>query len=184
MKVGINIFLALLCLIIGLESFGQRYLTQNGYIRFFSETPIYEIEAINNQVSSVIDLSNGNMVFSLLMKAFTFEKALMQEHFNEKYVESEKYPKSTFKGQILNFGEVDLESEKQEVKVKGKLSIHGVTQEIEEVGSIERKAGKLIVHSVFTVKVADYHVKIPSTVNDKIAETIEITVKCKYEAMD
>jgi len=184
MKLYSKLILTTACLLLSQLSIGQRYITQNGNIQFFSETPVENIEAVNNQVSSVIDLANGNMAFSLLMKAFTFEKALMQEHFNEKYVESEKFPKSTFKGQILNFDKESLGEGLQQVKVSGELTIHGETQEIEAPGTMELKGEKLLVNSTFTIPLADYKVKIPAAVDDKIAETIEIQVKCEYEGMD
>ena len=81
----------------------QRYLTKNGHIFFHSEAPLETIEAHNKQVNAAIDASTGDFVFKVLMNAFVFEKALMQEHFNEKYVESDKFPKSSFKGRITNW---------------------------------------------------------------------------------
>ncbi|MAY84119.1 MAG: polyisoprenoid-binding protein [Flavobacteriales bacterium] len=166
-----------------LNANAQKYMTQNGTIQFFSETPVENIEAVNNQVSSVIDMETGNLVFKLLMKAFTFEKALMQEHFNEKYVESEKFPRSTFKGQIKDFDKSKYTEGKHEVIVVGELTIHGVTQKVEAPGTIEIKGDQLIVNSTFTVEVADYEIKIPSTVSDNIAKTIEIQVEAEYDAM-
>jgi len=177
--------LLVLILVFGGHSINaQRYITQNGNIKFFSETPVENIEAFNNQVSSVIDLANGKIVFSLLMKAFNFEKALMQEHFNEKYVESEKFPKSTFKGQLIDFDKGKISEGKQDVKVKGELSIHGVTQKIEAPGTVEMVDGMLMVKSTFTILLADYDIPVPSPVSDKISETIEIKVNCEYERMD
>ncbi len=167
------------------QVYAQKYMTQTGTIQFFSETPVENIEAINNQVSSVIDLESGQIVFSLLMKAFTFEKALMQEHFNEKYVESEKFPKATFKGTIDDHDELQLTSEPQEVEVQGELTIHGVTQNIETKASLMKdKTGKIVGKTTFEVKVADYDIKVPSTVRENIAETIEIKVNAEYEKLD
>ena len=106
----------------------ERFLTKKGMISFFSETPIENIEAQNNQVLSIVDATSGKMAIAILMKSFMFKKALMQEHFNENYVESDKYPKATFKGDILNF---DAVSETASLlKVKGILTIHGVSKEI------------------------------------------------------
>lgn len=93
----------------------DKYLTKNGTIIFFSKTPIEDITAENNQVLSIIDENNGNMAISILMKSFLFKKALMQEHFNENYVESDKFPKATFKGEILNFKAINNTSEKYNV---------------------------------------------------------------------
>ena len=167
----------LLCL----NTQAQKYMTQNGTVSFFSKTPIEDIEAVNNQASSVVDLENGNMAFSLLMKAFTFEKALMQEHFNENYVETEKYPKATFKGQIQDIGNVKLSDEPTEVRVKGQLSLHGETKEIETKGTIQQKGDQIILKSTFNVAVADYKIKIPSAVEENIAKTIEVKVNGTYD---
>ncbi len=176
-------FLSLLT--IPLSGWGQKYLTQTGSIRFFSEAPLENIESINNQVSSVIDIETGAVAFSLLMKAFNFEKALMQEHFNEKYIESETYPKSTFKGNIANFAEIEIGFEPTEVMVDGNLTIHGVTQEVSIPATLQyAEDGKLTGSAVFQVEVADYEIKIPATVADNIAKTIEITVNAEYEKMD
>jgi hypothetical protein len=166
---------------VGHDLIAQKYMTQNGTIQFFSETPVENIEAINKQVSSVIDMENGNLAFSLLMKAFTFEKALMQEHFNEKYVESEKFPKSTFKGKIKDFDKAKFTEGKHEVVVVGQLTIHGVTNEVEAPGTLEVKGDQLMVKSAFNVEVADYDIKIPSTVRENIAKTIEIEVEAEYD---
>lgn len=179
-----NILKTNLLIVLSLCSFAlsaQKYMTQNGTINFYSSTPVEDIEAVNKQVSSVVDLESGNMAFSLLMKAFVFEKALMQEHFNEKYVESEKYPKATFKGSIQNMDQVNLDNGKAEVSVKGQLTMHGVTNDIEADGSLEMKEGKLVLHSTFKVAVADYKIKIPSAVEENIAKTIEVKVDGEYE---
>lgn len=175
--------MVIVLLLLGISLHAQKYMTQNGTIQFFSETPVENIEAINKQVSSVIDMESGNLAFSLLMKAFTFEKALMQEHFNEKYVESEKFPKSTFKGSIKDFDKSKFTEGKHDVTVSGKLTIHGVTQEIEAPGTIEVKGDQLIVNAIFTVEVADYEIKVPSTVRENIAKTIEIKVNAEYDAI-
>ena len=93
-----------------LEVSAQRYITKNGHIKFYSETPMETIEANNHQVNSALDIATGDFVFKVLMKSFEFEKALMQEHFNENYVESDKYPNATFKGKVLNISEYDFKS--------------------------------------------------------------------------
>jgi hypothetical protein len=173
-------------LFIGLIGFSfatmaQKYMTQSGTIKFYSETPVENIEAINNQVSTVLNAENGELVFSLLIKAFVFEKALMQEHFNEKYMESDQFPKSTFKGKIKDFSLDKLSEEYTEFNVVGELTIHGVSQEIEITAKLKMSGDKIIANSTFQVEVADYEIKIPSTVRENIAKTIEITVDAEYE---
>ncbi|WP_159038340.1 YceI family protein [Brumimicrobium mesophilum] len=179
----ITIITALLFL--GFVGFAQNHITRTGTIQFFSETDIENIEAINNQVSSVINTENGEIVFSVLMKAFTFEKALMQEHFNEKYVESEKFPKAKFKGKVTNFSLSDLTEKPKEFSITGSLLIHGVTKEINESIMLSKNNKNLIIGtSTFTVKPEDYSIEIPSIVRGNISKTIEIKVKMDYEKMD
>lgn len=153
----------------------QKYMTQNGVISFYSSTPVEDIEAVNNQVSAVLNAENGEIAAVLLMKAFSFEKALMQEHFNEKFVESEKYPKSTFKGKIVDFDKLDVsEAQTNKVIIKGSLSIHGVTQDIEVNAVMVNKGELMDLKFKFQVEVADYDIEIPGPVKEKIAKTIDI----------
>lgn len=160
----------------------QKYMTQNGIITFYSKTPMEDIEAVNNQVSSVFDGDNGGIAASLLMKAFTFEKALMQEHFNEKYIESDKFPKSTFKGSIENFEKLKLSSSTTNITVKGQLTIHGVTKEIVASGTMNKvDENTLKAQFTFSILLSDYQVKIPSTVKDNISESIKITTNFTYK---
>lgn len=162
----------------------QKYMTQNGVISFFSSTPVEDIEAVNNQVSAVLNAENGQIASVLLMKAFNFEKALMQEHFNEKYVESEKYPKSTFKGNITNINELDLsEGNANNVMIKGSLSIHGVNNEIEVSGVLMNVDGIMDLKFKFNVAVADYNIEIPGPVKEKIAKSITIDAHFKMNKM-
>jgi polyisoprenoid-binding protein YceI len=122
----------------------QQYFTKTGYISFYSSAPLEDITAENNQVTSIVDFGTGEMAFSLLMKGFHFEKALMEEHFNEKYVHSDKYPKSTFEGNITNIDNVDLTSDGEyEVDIEGKLTIHGVTKDVSTTGTIKVEGEKL-----------------------------------------
>ena len=159
------------------QLFAQKYMSRNANLSFFSSTPVEDIEAHNHQGSCVVDFSNGNVAFQALMKGFEFKKALMQEHFNENYVESKKYPKTTFDGKITNYTSVDLKKEGvYQVNVTGKLTIHGVTKNIETPGTIEVKGGDVILKSKFKVKPADYNIKIPNVVRKNIAEIVEITV--------
>lgn len=161
-----------------LSGFSQKYMTKNGSIRFYSETPIETIQADNKQVNSALDIQTGDFVFKVLMKSFVFEKALMQEHFNENYVESDKFPNATFQGKITNLSAISfLKEGTYEATVEGDLTIHGVTKKISEKGTFTVKAGdKIHGTSKFMVKPADYGIKIPSTVMNNIAETIEVTV--------
>ena len=172
-----------LTLFAGLSVYSQSYMTRTGTITFFSEAPLENIEAINNQVSGAIDLKTGEVAFTLLMKAFTFEKALMQEHFNEKYVHSDKYPKATFKGMIVDVEKLEVGSSDKKVTIKGELTMHGETEEIEAIGYLRKKGDNLLGRSEFTINLSDFNISIPSAVKDNISETIDIKVEMDYETL-
>ena len=162
-----------------------KYITQNGHINFFSSAPIEDITADNNAVGSIIDPVTGEVVFTLSMTGFEFDKKLMQQHFNENYVESDKFPKSTFKGFITNNDKVDYTKPGTfSVIVKGDLSIHGITKKIRTPGTIEVTGEGLKASSKFIIQPADFDIKIPAIMRNKIAEEIEVTVNMKYELME
>lgn len=176
-----NLILILTILFTINTAFAQKYLTKTGHISFFSSTPMEDIEAHNHQATSVINFEDGKIVFSLLMKGFEFEKALMQEHFNEKYVESDEFPKAKFKGQINNIEVVKLSIDgKYNVSISGDMTIHGKTNAVKSEGVLEVKDGKVIGTSEFTIEIADYGIKIPSVVKDKIAKEVKISVNMDY----
>ncbi len=161
---------------------GQVYLTRNGKITFFSQAPLENIEATNNDVTSILDTQKGEFAFVVLIKSFRFKKALMQEHFNENYMESKTFPKATFKGNITDLSKINFAKDgSYPVTVNGDLTIHGVTKKIEVPGTITIVQGKITATSKFGVKVKDYNIKIPSIVINKIAETVEVSVDCKYD---
>ena len=156
----------------------QKYLTKNGYIRFYSETPIETIQADNRQVNAALDAATGDLVFKVLMKSFDFEKALMQEHFNENYVESHKFPNGTFQGKVTNIKDIDFATPgTYDALVEGDLTIHGVTQKVSEKGTFTVKSADNVQGQCkFDIKVADYDIKIPKAVVQNIAESMEVTV--------
>ena len=182
MKKTIIAILALLTVGLTTVNAQGKYFTRNGYIKFYSHAPMEDIEAHNRQVTSFLDTDNGELVFSVLMKSFQFEKALMQEHFNENYVESDKYPKATFKGKILNPESVDFKKDGvYTVKVEGDMTIHGVTNKVTTDGTITVKGGKVMANAKFPIAVADYKIEIPAVVRDNIAKEVEVTVDMTYE---
>ncbi|HNO99004.1 MAG TPA: YceI family protein [Ferruginibacter sp.] len=174
----------LLVLFLALNAPAQNIqITKNGKISFYSRAKSPEkVEADNNEVSSVFNTETGDIVFAVLMKSFHFERALMEEHFHENYVESNKYPKSTFKGKIINMSSVNLTKDGvYPVTVEGEFTLHGVTRKVSYTGSLNVKAGKINATSKFSIKLKDYNVTIPSLVADKISEDIDISVDCRYE---
>ena len=159
----------------------QKYMTKNGFISFYSHTPLEEIKAENNQVVSALDISTGDIVFQALIKSFHFERALMEEHFNENYMESDKIPKSSFKGKITNLSAVDFKKNgTYDVTVDGDLTIHDVTNKVSVKGTIEVVSGGINANSKFSVVPEDYKITIPGVVRNKIDKTLEITVAMKY----
>ncbi len=160
----------------------QKYMTKNGYIGFYSHTPMEEIKADNNQAVGALDVSTGEMVFQTLIKSFHFDRALMEEHFNENYMESDKFPKSVFKGKITNLSAVDFtKSGKYDVTVEGDLTIKDVTNKISTKGTIEVASNGINANSRFNIVPEDYKINIPGIVRDKIDKNLEVTVTMKYE---
>ncbi len=160
----------------------DRYLTRTGHIKFFSTAPLEDIEAHNYKVLSVVDLSKGQIAVDLLIKAFEFEKKLMQEHFNENYMESGKYPKSTFKGNFdVPAGLKSMTDGTYELDVDGELSVHGVKKPVKTTATLTVTGGKLTGLVKFGVKVKDHDIKIPKVVVRNIAEEVEVTAEFEYE---
>ncbi len=165
-------------LTLSLVSSGQKYLTRTGKITFFSGTPLENIEARNDEVAAIISTA-GDVVFQVPIKSFKFDRELMQEHFNEEYMESDKYPKSDFKGKIADLNGVNFSKDgTYNVTVSGKLTMHGVTRDVSVPGTIIVSGGEVTANSKFKVHPEDYNIKIPSIVAGKIAKEIEITVNC------
>ena len=160
----------------------EKYLAKNGHIWFYGLTPLEEIEAHNYEAASVITPSTGDIVFQLLIKSFKFKRALMEEHFNENYMESSKYPKADFKGKITNLKDVHFPNNgTYKATVEGNLTIHNKTNKIQQTGTIEVKDGKIIVKSKFALAPKDYDIEIPNAVRDKIAKSMDVTVEMTYE---
>jgi hypothetical protein len=186
MKNSIKIITTLILgLIISYSVNAQKYMTKNGNIKFYSETPMETIEATNNQVNAALNSQTGDLVFKILIKSFQFPKALMQEHFNENYMESDKLPNSTFVGKVTNLSAIDFTKEgTYEATIEGDLTIHGVTNKISEKGTFTVQAGdKIHGYNKFNVKPSDYSIKIPGAVVKNIAETIEVTVDVELSKM-
>lgn len=176
--------LAGLILLITTANAQDRYFTKTGKIDFFSKAPLEDIEAKNKTVTAVLDTKTGAIQFEVQMKGFEFEKKLMQEHFNENYVESGKFPKATFKGSIANNSSVKYTKDgTYNVKVKGKMTIHGVTKDVEAPGTVKVSGGKIDATSTFNIQLSDYNISIPSVVKDKVSNSIKITVDTKLEPL-
>jgi hypothetical protein len=149
-------------------------------IDFFSKASLEDIEAINKNPIIVCKPETGDLQFAVVMTQFKFKSALMEEHFNENYVESEKFPKATFIGKVNEKIDMTKDGENK-VTVTGKMTIHGVTKEVTADGTIAKKEEDLVIGSTFKIKVADYNIKVPSLYVKNIAEVVDVTVKGTLE---
>lgn len=174
-----TIILSVLTLLSLHVTHGQgKYLTNEGVISFYSHTVIEDITANNDKVAAVIDGEGGEVAIIVVMNEFQFEKKLMQEHFNENYVESEKYPKATFNGHISNNGTVDYQTPgNYVVQVNGDLTIHGITRQLSAEGSLEVTLDGITARTKFMLNPEEYDIKIPKVVRNNIAERMEINVE-------
>jgi polyisoprenoid-binding protein YceI len=155
----------------------EKFLTRTGHISFFSEAPLENIEAHNRQVTAIVDAGKGSLAFKVVMKSFEFEKAAMQDHFNKQYLHTDKYPEARFEGTLADPSALNVSKDGvYKVMVLGKLTIHGVTRDVKEAGVIEVKGNTLSTRAKFTIRLADYEVKVPSDYVRKISSEIDITV--------
>ena len=155
--------------------FAQQYITKSGQASFFSSALLEDIEAVNNKLGGAIDIATGKYAFKIAIQDFIFPNSLMQEHFNESYLESEKYPYATFQGQIENFSSVNLQ-EKTKVVCKGVFTMHGVSKDVEIASDLQLKDDEVLIESSFDVLLKDYKIKIPKIVLYNIAEEINVNV--------
>lgn len=162
----------------------EKWFTKAGHITFLSKSPLENIEAQNKKVTCVVNATTGQIEFAVLMKAFEFKKALMEEHFNENYVESDKFPKGTFKGQIDNIKEVNFKKNgTYPTTVSGSMTIHGETKAVTAKGTITIKDGKAIAKSDFNLLLSDYKIAIPAAVKDNLSDKINIGVNVTLEPL-
>ncbi|HUP11376.1 MAG TPA: YceI family protein [Niastella sp.] len=162
----------------------NKYFTKSGVISFVSKGVIETITASHRSVTCVLDAQTGAIQFAVLMKGFEFKKALMQEHFNENYVESDKFPKAEFRGQITNNGDIAYIKDGSYVAhVKGRLTLHGQTKDVETDGKITVKSGNLALTSKFNILMSEYEIDIPGPVEQNMSDNITITVNCTLEPL-
>jgi hypothetical protein len=162
----------------------QKYYSKAGNIHFISETPLENIEATNNGAYAVMDAGSGQIEWSVLIKGFKFQKALQQEHFNENYMESDKFPKALFKGRLVKGSSVNCsQNGDYKVNVEGDMTIHGITKPLSAPALITVSNGKIRMSGSFTLKIADYGIKVPKVVRNNIAETVQVTVNAELQEL-
>lgn len=159
-------------------AFGQsKYMTKSGSMSFEASQPSFEpIEATHSAVSALLNADTGELAVLALVRGFRFPLALMEEHFNENYIESHQYPKTSFKGSILKFDSNALSNQPRTVQLTGELSMHGVTKLISVSATITKSDEQITLTSSFSVKTSDFGIKIPSLVRKQIDENVQVEV--------
>ncbi len=169
--------LVYLIVFISINTFSQtKYLTKTGIINFEASVPsVEEVKAINKSVTAILNSDNGEFAALVFIKGFRFKNALMEEHFNENYAESDTYPKATFKGKIKDFS-VDKLNSTSTFKIDGSLTFHGQTKQINNVVlNIAKNEDVISITGDFKVSVSDFDIKIPKVVRNKVAEEVDVS---------
>jgi hypothetical protein len=163
-------------LLIATATFAQdKMITKNGKITFEASVPAFEeVKAKNENVTCVLNSKTGDIASLALIKGFKFKLALMEEHFNENYMNSDTYPKSTFKGKILDFNVDALTATAKEYTMKGKLELHGKTNELTTTAKIRKTDAGIEIISTFNVNASDYDIEIPSVVKSKVSNKVAV----------
>ncbi|HLY68150.1 MAG TPA: YceI family protein [Puia sp.] len=169
-----NIFISIF-LLSATNMYCQTYMSKTAFIGFYSKTPLEDIVAESQQAYAVVDLDKKQLAFAVLLKGFAFKKELMQTHFNENYVESDKYPKANFTGSFN--AAPDKNGDPTGVLVTGNLTLHGTTKNMTVPATMQMVNGKLIAQATFTCKPEDFNISVPSLVRDKIASEIRVEVR-------
>ncbi len=169
-----------------LTGFAQgKYFTRVGTVSFQASTDMEEVEGINKTALAIFDSATGQLEFALLVRGFEFKNALMQDHFNENYMESSKYPKAFFRGQILHIDSINFKKTGfYPVTVTGTLQMHGVSKDIEMPCMFRVLNDETLTSELeFSIALNEYKISVPRIVKDKIAPTVKIQVYCSYEVL-
>ena|SRR6267378_4518177 len=170
----------LLFSLVPLFSGAQIFFSKTSSFSIFSESPVENIDAVNTAAKVVLNTATGDVQVRVPIRSFKFKKPLMEEHFNENYMESEKFPNAEFKGKINE--KVDYKKDGEyKVTVTGKLTIHGVVKERTIEGKITIKGDEITISTTFMVHIADHNIEIPSVVVKNIAEDVKVTVSSVLE---
>lgn len=174
-----SIYLITLVLLVSTSGLAQKYVTKNGVIDFEASVPSFEeVKAKNSTVSAILNTETGELASLALIQGFRFKVALMEEHFNENYMESSQFPKAIVKGKIEGLSGEELSEETTTYNFKGSITIHGVEQPLETQVELTKKEGTIQMTTSFNLKPEDFEIEIPSIVSNKIAG--EVTVSAMY----
>jgi hypothetical protein len=155
------------------------FISDKSEVSFYSYAPLEDIKAESKQLNGMINTVTGDVAFMIPMRSFHFAKALMEEHFNEKFIESEKYPQTTFKGKVTE--PIDLtKTDVQHLTVTGEMNIHGQSKNIKEKGELIAGKDQLTLTSEFYVALKDYNITIPSLLLKNIADSVLVKLKVTY----
>ena len=177
-----NRILIVLCFLLSLQLHAQKYYTRSGSTQFEGSEKAFEpIAATNTSTTVILDTRSGNIVSQVFMAGFQFKNALMQEHFNENYMDSYQYPKATFKGNLDGFSMANLNTNNT-FDLNGVLAIKGLEKNIQTNVTVREQDNRLFVSGVFFVSPEDFDITIPSIVRDKIAKQIQINID--YELIE
>lgn len=169
-------------LFMGFSYKGDKYISRNGKVSFFSYASSENIKATNNQALSLFEPNTKKIAVSILMSAFGFEKSLMQEHFNDSYIESEIYPKATFEGVVLNF---DKNFSGTQTKIiKGDFTLRGITKPLKIKADITKTYKNYIITGEAELNIKDYKIKIPEILSKRIAQTVKVSFNFKYNTYE
>jgi polyisoprenoid-binding protein YceI len=176
---NMKILFLVFSLMFSIGASAQKYVSEKTFVSFFSDALLEDITAENIKASGIFNSSTSDIAFTIPIKEFQFPKKLMQEHFNEKYLESDQYPKATFQGKISGYDH--QVSGVQKATATGKLTIHGVAKDVQIPGTVENQEGKVVARAKFKVRLEDYKIEIPTVVFQKIAEVVEVTVDFAFK---
>ncbi len=182
--IGLRKYLIFLAVSTGFTQASDLYFTDSGHVRFTSDAPLEYIQASSNELAGILSVNDLSFSFSVPIVSFQgFNSALQRTHFNENYLESEKFPRSTFKGKIIEEVDFNLPGTVS-IRAKGILNVHGIERDRIIRCTMQIEGGRIMVETNFTVPLEEHEIKIPSIVQQKIAEIIEVSIHFELQALD
>ena len=172
-----HLIVTAMALCFSVVALSQKYSTKTGEVIFEASVPSFEeVKAKNTAVSAILNGETGDFAALVLVKGFRFKVALMEEHFNENYIESEKYPKATLKGSIKDFNMQSLKEGAKDYTMQADLTLHGKTKSLEVPISMQAKNGQVVLTASFMLSPDDFDISIPNIVRNKVAKDVNVSV--------
>jgi len=155
----------------------HKYLTKNGLIQFEASVPSFEeVKAKNNSITAILNTTNGEFASLALIKGFRFKVALMEEHFNENYMDSDKYPKAILKGKIKGFSPHELSKSEKKFVLTSTLTVHGKTKKMDIPILLNKVDNIIYINATFSVTPEEFNISIPKIIRKKVAQKIDVSV--------